>query len=167
MIYQALVNQHLASARLILAEGTRQENTGHFLQRAFEHSALHALNGAYLCQLRVIADNYHCGDIAAIGDIEALLAALVAKEILAPEAAEIKVLVNEGWLGQLLKALQQLFLPASPQIPTQVRPVASQSDIALRDDDREEPVLNADQLQHWLLALEELVQRQGEMMLEY
>ena len=65
MIYQALVNQHLASARLILAEGTRQENTAHSLQRAFEHSALHALNGAYLCQLRVIADNYHCGDIAA------------------------------------------------------------------------------------------------------
>ena len=167
MTYRSLLNQHLSSARLILAELSRQENASHSLQRALEHSALHLLNSAYLCHLRAIADNYHCGDVAVIADDQALLAALVAIDKPAPEAAEIVVLINEGWLGQLLKAQQQLCLPEPPQIPMQAIPAASQSYIALRHDEREEQELNADQLQNWLLALEELVQRHSEMMLEY
>jgi len=165
--YRSLLNQHLSSARLILAELSRQENASQPLQRALEHSALHLLNSAYLCHLRAIADNYHCGDVAVIADDQVLLAALVAIDKPAPEAAEIAVLINEGWLGQLLKAHQQLCLPESPRVPMQAIPAASQSDIALRDDRRGESMMNFDQLQNWFLALEELVQRHSEMMLEY
>lgn len=167
MIYRRLVNQHLSSAQLILTELAHQTSAGDSLQGAFEHSALHLLNSAYLCQLRAIAENYHCSDIAAISAIETLQAALVAIDKPAPEAREIEVLASEGWLAGLLIAQQQLCLPASSQTPEQVMPSTSQSDIALRDDSSEQSILNATKLRQWLLALEELVQRQGEMMVEY
>ena len=167
MIYRRLVNQHLSSAQLILTELARQTSAGDSLQGAFEHSALHLLNSAYLCQLRAIAENYHCSDIAGISAIETLQAALIAIDKPAPEAREIEVLASEGWLAGLLIAQQQLCLPASSQTPEQVMLSTSQSDIALRDDSSEQSILNATKLRQWLLALEELVQRQGEMMVEY
>ncbi len=167
MIYRRLVNQHLSSAQLILTELARQTAADHSLQRAFEHSALGLLNSAYLCQLRVIGESYHCPDIAAISAIEALQAALVAIDKPAPEAREIEVLASEGWLAELLIAQRQLCLPVPSQPAIEVIPSASQSDIALRDDSRGQPVLNAAKLRQWLLALEELVQRQGDMMVEY
>jgi len=117
--------------------------------------------------LRAIAESYHCSDIAAICDIQSLQTALSAIDSPAPEAREIEVLASEGWLAELLKIQQQTCLPASSQTPEQVIPITSQSDIALRDDSRGESVLNIDKLQQWFLALEELVQRQDEMMLEY
>ena len=167
MIYRRLVNQHLSSAQVLLTELAGQTGAGLSRQRAFEHSALYLLNSAYLCQLRAIADSYHCSDIAAINDIQSLQAALLAIDSPAPEAREIEVLASEGWLAELLKIQQLTCLPASSQTPEQVIPITSQSDIALRDDSRGESILNIDKLQQWFLALEELVQRQGEMMLEY
>ncbi len=167
MIYRRLVNQHLSSAQVLLTELAGQTGADLSRQRAFEHSALYLLNSAYLCQLRAIAESYHCSDIATINDIQSLQTALLAIDRPAPEAREIEVLVNEGWLAELLRVQQQICLPASSQIPEQVIPVTSQSDIALRDDSRGESVFNVDKLQQWLLALEELVQRQGEMMVEY
>jgi hypothetical protein len=171
VIYRRLANQHLSSAQLILNELARQTRVGDSLQGAFQHSVLHLLNSAYLCHLRAIGENYHCSDIGAISAIEALQAALVAIDKPAPEAREIEVLATEGWLAELLIAQQQLCLPASSQLFTEVMPSAnqsaSQSDIALRDDSREQPALNSAKLRQWLLALEELVQRQGEMMVEY
>ena len=167
MIYRRLVNQHLSSAQVLLTELVGQTSAGLARQHAFEHSALHLLNSAYLCQLRAIGESYHCSDIAAINDIQSLQAALVAIDKPAPEAREIEVLASEGWLRELLIALQQLCLPASSQIPEQVIPVTSQSDIALHDASRGESTLNVDKLQLWFLVLEELVQRQGEMMVEY
>ena len=167
MIYRRLVNQHLSSAQVLLTELSGQTSAALARQRAFEHSALHLLNSAYLCQLRAIGESYHCLDIAAINDIQSLQTALVAIDKPAPEVREIEVLASEGWLGALLIAQQQLSLPASSQVPEQIIPVASQSDIALRDDSRDVPTLNVDILQQWFLALEELVQRQGEMMVEY
>ena len=167
MVYRRLVNQHLSSAQLILSELGHQTNADYSLQRAFERSALLLLNSAFICQLRVIADSYHCPDIAAISDIQSLQTALVAIDTPAPEAREIEVLASEGWLGELLIALQKLCLPAPSPLSTALTPSASQSDIALRDDSREQSVLNAAKLQQWFLALEELVQRQAEMMVEY
>lgn len=167
MIYRRLVNQHLSSAQVILTELVGPTNTALFRQRAFEHSALHLLNSAYLCQLRAIAESYHCSDIAAINSIQSLQTALVAIDTPAPEAREIDTLANEGWLAALLRAQRQLCLPASSKITDQVIPVTTQSDIALRDDSRDVPTFNADKLQQWFLALEDLVQRQGEMMAEY
>jgi len=167
MIYRRLVDQHLFSAQLILGELGHQGNAENGLQRAFENSALHLLNSGYLCQLRAIAENYRCSDIAAIRDILSLQAALIAIDKPAPEAREIDVLASEGWLGELLIAHQQLSLPAPSQLPQQVMPASSQSDIALRDDGRKQPVLDATRLRQWLLALEELVQRQSELMVEY
>jgi hypothetical protein len=167
MIYRRLVNQHLSSAQVLLSELVGQAGAGLARQRAFEHSALHLLNSAYLCQLRAIGESYHCSDIPAICDIQSLQAALIAIEKPAPEATEIEVLAIEGWLAELLIAQQQLCLPVSSKIPEQVIPVTNQSDIALRDDSREQAVLDATKLGQWALALEELVQRQGEMMVEY
>ena len=167
MIYRRLANQHLSSAQVLLTELVGQASAGLARQRAFEHSALHLLNSAYLCQLRAIGESYHCSDIAAICDIQSLQTALIAIDKPAPEAREIEVLAIEGWLVELLIAQQQLCLPASSKIPEQVIPVTSQSDIALRDDSREQAVLDATKLGQWALALEELVQRQGEMMVEY
>ncbi len=172
MNYRRLANQHLSSAQLILNELARQTSAGDSLQGAFQHSALHLLNSAYLCQLRAIGESYHCADIGAISAIEALQAALVAIDKPAPEAREIEVLASEGWLAELLIAQQQLCLPPSSQLSTEVIPSASHSsasqpEIALRDESREQPALNGAKLRQWLLALEELVQRQGEMMVEY
>jgi len=167
MAYLGLVNQHLSSARLLLAELRAAENAALPLRCALEQSVLHLLNCVYLCQLRQIADNYQCADVAAITDSQALLRALSAIGKLAPEAAEIVVLLDEGWLGEMLDARRVLCLPASLQSSVKMVPVASQSDIALRDDSRQTSVLNVDTLQHWLLSLEELVQRHGEMMIEY
>ena len=167
MIYRRLVNQHLSSVQLILSELSSQTNVVDSLQRAFEHSVLHLLNSAYLCQLRAIGESYRCSDIPAIGTIKTLQAALVAIDRPAPEAREIEVLASEGWLGELLIALEQLCLPAPSPLSTDLMPSTSQSDIALHDDSREQSVLDATKLRQWALALEELVQRQGEMMVEY
>ncbi len=167
MSYRALVSQHLSSARLVLAQLSAQANTSQALQRALEHSALHLLHSAYLCQLRVIADNYHCADIAAISDIQTLQQVLAAADIPAPEAAEIEVLVLEGWLGEFLKAHRQLCLPASTQTLAVVTPTTSQSDITLRDEGLEDRPLSVKTLQGYWQRLDELVQRQSEMMLEY
>jgi len=172
--YRALVSQHLSSARLVLAQLSAQANTSQALQRALEHSALHLLHSVYLCQLRVIADNYHCADVAAICDIQTLQQVLAGADMPAPEAAEIEVLVVEGWLGELLKAHRQLCLPpTSAQTPAVAMPTTSRSDIALRDEgpeDLEGPEdrpLNVKTLQGYWQRLDELVQRQSEMMLEY
>ncbi len=167
MAYLTLVNQHLSSARFLLAELRATEQSALTLGRALEQSVLHLLNSAYLCQLRHIADNYQCADVAAIGDVQALLEALAVIGTPAPEAAEIAVLLDEGWLGEMLQALQQLCLPTALGSAVNMLAVASQSDIALRDDSQQQPGLNADTLQHWLLTLEELVQRHCEMMVEY
>ncbi len=167
MIYRRLVNQHLSSARLLLAELTRQESANHSLQRAFEDSALHLLNSAYLCQLRAIAESYHCGNIFAITDIQTLLAALIVIDNPAPEAAEIEILVNEGWLAELLTAQQKLSLPEPLKTNDPVQRVVSQSEINLCDTSREEPTISVDTLRDWMAYLEELVQRHSEMMEEY
>ncbi|MBQ0718840.1 MAG: hypothetical protein KBT88_10745 [Gammaproteobacteria bacterium] len=164
-VYQRLFNQHLSSAQEILAELAR-EGLRPSLKRALEHSALHLLKSAYLCHLRAIADSYGCADAAEMTDIDALLSALTAIDKPAPEAAEIAVLLKEGWLGSFLNAQQQLCLPASLRGVAPPPPAVSQSAIALRDD-RDEPAPDADKLYSWLLVLEELVQRQGEMMQEY
>jgi len=171
--YRALVSQHISSARLVLAQLSAHDNTSQGLQCALEHSALHLLHSAYLCQLRVIADNYHCAEIAAINDIQILQQVLTVADMPAPEAAEIEVLVLEGWLGELLNAHRQLCLPTSAQAPAVAMPTTSRSDITLRDEgleDLEGPEdrpLNVETLQGYLQNLEELVQRQNEMMLEY
>lgn len=166
-MYQRLVNQHLSSARLLLEELSHQEDASLALRRAFEDAILHLLNSAYLCQLRAIADNYHCGNSTVIADVDTLLAALTVLDKPAPEAREIALLIDEGWLGELLKAQRQLCLPTSTQLFAPGMPAASQSDIALSVDSQGELALTVDQARKWLLALEELVQRQSEMMLEY
>ncbi len=173
MSYRALVSQHLSSARLVLAQLSAHDNISQALQRALEHSALHLLHSAYLCQLRAIADNYHCTEIATINDVEALQRALAGADMPAPEAAEIEVLVLEGWLGAFLKAHRQLCLPTSTQAPAVVMPTTSRSDITLRDEGLEElegpedRPLSVKTLQGYWQRLDELVQRQSEMMLEY
>lgn len=167
MIYRRRVNQHLFSAQLILGELEHKADASDTLQCAFQHSVLSLLNSAYLCQLRVIAENYGCSDIPAINAIKTLQAALSALDIPAPEAREIEVLINEGWLGELLQAQRQLCLPEPSPLSTDALPGLSQSDITLRDESSAQPVLNANQLYQWMLTLEELVQRQAEMMSEY
>jgi hypothetical protein len=167
MLYPRLVNQHLSSAQLILDELEHRADVDDTLQRAFQHSALYLLNSAYLCQLRAIAENYRCSDMPVINAIKALQAALVSVDIPAPEAREIEVLVNEGWLGELLQAHRQLCLPETAPLATAPMPGVSQSDITLRDESREQPAPKATKLRQWMLALEELVQRQSEMMAEY
>ena len=161
MHYLRLVNQHLSSARLLLAELACRDTASKSLRRAYEQAILQLLNSTYLCQLRNIADSYLCANIASIADIQALLAALAAIDKPAPEAAEIEVLMGEGWLGELYVAWQQLSLPAP------VKTVASQSDITLHDGSEGLAATDADALQRWLNALEELVQRHSEMMAEY
>ena len=161
------MNQHLSSVRAIFAELERQKSAPETLRCALEHGALQLLNSAYLCQLRAIADSYRCGNIAAISDAPALQEALAIIDRPAPEAAEIDVLISEGWLGALLEAHRQLCLPALCQVVKPLASVASQSDVALWNDDPKEPGVNVEKLQDWLLALEELVQRQSDMMVEY
>ena len=167
MTFRRRVNQHLFSAQLILSELEHQVDASDALQCAFQHSALSLLNSAYLCQLRAIAENYRCSDIPAVNGIKTLQAALTTLDIPAPEAREIEVLVNEGWIGEFLQAHRQLCLPEPSPYSIDPLPDVSQSDIALRDERVEKPVLNATQLRQWMLALEELVQRQAEMMAEY
>ena len=167
MTFRRRVNQHLFSAQLILGELEQKVDVSDAQQCAFQHSALSLLNSTYLCQLRAIAENYRCSDIPAINGIKTLQAALTTLDIPAPEAREIEVLVNEGWIGEFLQAHRQLCLPEPSPHATDPLPDVSQSDIALRDERVEQPVLNATQLRQWMLALEELVQRQAEMMAEY
>ena len=166
MLYLGLVNQHLSSARLLLAELSGHDNPGASLQRALEQSVLHLLNSAYLCQLRAIADNYHCADISTLSDIQALLAALAVNDSPAPEAAEILALSNESWLGEMLNAWVQLCLPMPAQAYTATDATVSQSEISVREDGRE-LIVDAEMLGCWLKALDELAQRHNEMMTEY
>ena len=166
MLYLGLVNQHLSSARLLLAELSGHDNPGASLQRALEQSVLHLLNSAYLCQLRAIADNYHCPDIATLSDIQGLLAALAVNDSPAPEAAEILALSNESWLGEMLNAWRQLCLPMPVQTFTASDATVSQSEISVREDIRALSV-DTEKLGCWLEALDELAQRHNEMMTEY
>lgn len=167
MSYLRLANQHLSSVRIILDELDHRVETDAALQSAFHHSALSLLNSAYLCQLRAIAENYHCSDTSEINTIESLQTALVAIDKPAPEAQEIEVLVSEGWLSELLRAHQRLCLDETFQLPTTHTPRFVQSDIALHDEDGEQSPLSAPKLRQWKHTLEELVQRQSEMMTEY
>ncbi|PCJ37105.1 MAG: hypothetical protein COA75_04985 [Cellvibrionales bacterium] len=166
MLYLRLVNQHLSSARLLLAELSGHDNPGASLQRALEQSVLHLLNSAYLCQLRAIADNYHCPDIVTLSDIQALLAALAVNDSPAPEAAEILALSNESWLGEMLNTWRELCLPMPAQAYTESGATVSQSEISVREDSRE-LIVDAEKLGYWLEALDELAQRHNEMMTEY
>ncbi|OUS12103.1 hypothetical protein A9Q89_06810 [Gammaproteobacteria bacterium 53_120_T64] len=167
MAYLTLVNQHLSSARLLLGELRAIEDSAVPLRGALEQSVLQLLNCAYICQLRHIGDNYHCADVAAVNDVPALLKALGTIGKPAPEATELAVLLDEGWLGELLRARRQLCLPASLQTSRRLTSRPSQSAIALHDDSGQASLLNADTLQQWLLAIEELVQRHCAMMIEY
>jgi len=166
VLYLRLVNQHLSSARLLLAELSGHDNLTASLQRALEQSVLHLLNSAYLCQLRAIADNYHCSDIATLCDIQALLTALAVNDSPAPEAAEILALSNESWLGEMLNAWGQLCLPTPTQAYTVSDATVSRSEISVREDGRE-LIVDAEKLGYWLETLDELAQRHNEMMTEY
>ncbi|EIU5570798.1 DUF6586 family protein [Pseudomonas aeruginosa] len=162
-------NQKLYFAGLALeawkrADAERAMNAQAIIQGERE-SALFHLYGAVLGVCHEIAGYYRLPQAAA-PRVDALLNAEVLVAAPSPELAELVELASqpETWLGQLLGAYSELFLPPRPTKAAKIDP--STPLIVAVSIDEDAPLLSRETLEEWRQSLKQLVLRFRESLTE-
>lgn len=166
------VNQKLFFARTLLEQAeqgvpaSKGGRLGH-LEQALCQSVVFQLECAYRQHLREVADIYQCADPDIIATVEQLASALKAVDKHPAEATEMLNLEQQpqSWLWQLLKTWQLFqLLPQMSATADIASPIAV---MQVSPGDRDVlPPLTPEVARSWLLALEELVERHRELMVE-
>ncbi|OMH38725.1 DUF6586 family protein [Motiliproteus sp. MSK22-1] len=176
-LYVTRTNQKLGFCRLHLEQLKIAESSSdwnkHALIESFNESVLFYLAGAYGAFLGEIADIYRLDpqevDPQSADALNSLLTRLSNQGIEAPEVNEIAQLLDgETWLAALLRAYQACWRAESRRV-RQPSELASQSEIhvvQVNPDYADEPQVIS-QLEQWLNALSELVERHRESMKEW
>jgi hypothetical protein len=165
--YLSAVNQKLLFARqlLSLAETKQGQKQGTVSSQSIAQSVAVQLHQAWLWHCRNIAENYKLQELDSVGCANTLVELLAAQGKTPGEATELQNLQNDpdSWLSELLKAHQHIY-----QLPT-VRKAEMDVDrlpmIAVDAPDLVDWSLECAQL--WLANMQELVERQREMMVEF
>ena len=161
------VNQKLFFARLLLEQyGKTEDRYGH-IELVLCQSAVYQLESAYRHHLREVADTYKYQSPENIHSVEQLAVALESIGKHPAEASEMQNLEQQGnsWLKQLLTAWQSF-----QQLPQQEAQADSVSPIPIMQvaeaSQKTLTKLEIEQVRSWLAAMEELVDRHRELMVE-
>jgi len=161
------VNQKLFFAGLLLDQNKQQEDRHGHIELVLCQSAVYQLECAYRHHLREVADTYKCSAPEDISSVEQLAKALEDTGKHPAEATEMMNLEQQAgsWLQQLLSTWRSF-----QQLPQQSARADSASPIAVMQvNEASQKVLgelNKTQIQNWLAAMHELVDRHRELMIE-
>ena len=162
--YLSAVNQKRLFAALLI-EQARQAGGNRHLRQSLLQGAVLQLHLAVQFYLGEIAATYQSREAASADTARALVTLLAGIGKTPQEASEVLTLENDGdsWMGQLQACYRSLVVP--PQV------------VAVREDDDRIATLSCgdaedwahldpDQVNGWLLACNEMVERQRETMVE-
>jgi hypothetical protein len=161
--YLSAVNQKLLFARQLLlqADSKKSQQQG----AVFTQSIAVQLHQAWLWHCRCVAETYKLKELNAVECANTLVELLAGQGKSPGEATELQNLQNDpqSWLSELLKAHHSIY-----QLPT-IRKAEMDVDrlpmIAL--DAPEVVDWSLERAQLWLSNMQELVERQREMMVEF
>ncbi len=162
-------NQKIFFAGIALDNWRKAEASSAFnvqaLVQAEREAALFHLYGGLLGLCHEIAGYYRMSD-AAPSRVAAFVQQAVLESSPSPELAELVELASqpETWLGQLLGAYSELFLPPRPTKAAKIDP--STPLIVAVSIDEEAPLLSRETLEEWRQSLKQLVLRFRESLTE-
>ena len=163
--YLSAVNQKLLFARQLLTHVSESNPKKAQHDTVLTQSVAVQLRQAWLWHCRNIAENYKLQELDAVDCADSLVELLAAQGKTPGEATELQNLQNDpdSWLSELLKAHQHIY-----RLPT-VRKAEMDVDrlpmIAL--DAPEVVDWSLERAKLWLSNMQELVERQREMMVEF
>lgn len=160
--YTALCQQRCVSAGA-LVKAALAEKTTSALATAMLQGAVCQLYSAYLLHLREIAANYSLVDVASISTNGQLTDALSGQNMVPVESGEINLLVDDdrSWLALCLRAYEA-FESGSGLLPE-----VSHAGIDLVQENTPSAEINPQNIQVWLSAMTELLERHRALMHEY
>ena len=162
--YLSAVNQKLLFARQLLSQASAKKNH-HQQDAVFAQSVAVQLHQAWLWHCRSVGETYKLQELDAVGCANTLVELLAEQGKTPGEATELQNLQNDpqSWLSELLKAHSNIY-----KLPT-IRKAEMDVDrlpmIALDAPDVIDWSLEPAQL--WLDNMQEVVERQREMMVEF
>ena len=160
--YTALCQQRCVSAGALVQAALAEKSTS-ALATAMLQGAVCQLYSAYLLHLREIAANYFLTEVASICTIGQLVDALAGQNMVPVESGEISLLVDDerSWLALCLRAYEAF--ESGPGL----LPEVSHAGIDLLQENSPSAELNPQNIQAWLSAMTELLERHRELMHEY
>ena len=160
--YLSAVNQKLLFARQLLSQAdakTAQQDT------ALAQSVAVQLHQAWLWHCRNVAETYKLQELDAVECANTLVDLLAAQGKTPGEATELQNLQNDSqsWLSKLLKAHERIY-----RLPTIRKAEMDVDRLPLIAVDAPEVVdWSTERANLWLANMQELVERQREMMVEF
>jgi len=161
--YLSAVNQKLLFARQLLSQASAQKNQQQ--GAVFTQSVAVQLHQAWLWHCRCVAETYKLQELDSVNCGNTLVELLAAQGKTPGEATELQNLQNDpqSWLSELLKAHHHIYqLPTIRKAEMDVDrlPIFSLDAPAVVD-------WSLERAQLWLKNMQELVERQREMMVEF
>jgi hypothetical protein len=165
--YLSAVNQKLLFARQLLAQAKAQAGTKKAQQQGtvLTQSVAVQLHQAWLWHCRSVAETYKLQELDSINCANTLVELLAAQGKTPGEATELQNLQNDpqSWLSELLKAHHYIY-----QLPTIRKAEMDVDRLPIFSLDAPEVVdWSLERAQLWLKNMQELVERQREMMVEF
>ena len=165
--YLSAVNQKLLFARQLLSQSDskkgRQQSTA--LYQSIAQSVAVQLHQAWLWHCRNVAESYKLQELDGVVCANTLVELLAAQGKTPGEATELQNLQNDpdSWLSGLLKAHQYIY-----KLPTVRKAEMDVDRLPLIAVDAPEVVdWSIERAEIWLINMQELVERQREMMIEF
>lgn len=167
--YLSAVNQKMLFAAQLLATDIKTSAAGqqdyHQATAIAQSVAMH-LQRAWYWHLQDVASNYKMQDPEAVGSAASLLALLDAEGKTPGEAIELEYLEsdNKSWVADLLNAHRHLYL-----LPVARRAQMDADRLPMIAVDISDDIIDWDieRARVWLSSMEELVERQRDMMIEF
>ena len=161
--YLSAVNQKLLFARQLLAQA--DSKTGQQQGTALAQSVAVQLNQAWLWHCRNVAETYKLQELDLVVCANTLVELLAAQGKTPGEATELQNLQNnpDSWLCELLKAHQYIY-----RLPTIRKAEMDVDRLPMIAVDAPEVVdWSLERAEIWLSRMQEVVERQREMMVEF
>ncbi|MDG1818701.1 MAG: hypothetical protein P8H31_02620 [Porticoccaceae bacterium] len=161
--YLSAVNQKLLFARQLLAQA--DSKTGQQQGTALAQSVAVQLNQAWLWHCRNVAETYKLQELDSVVCANTLVELLAAQGKTPGEATELQNLQNDphSWASELLKAHQYIY-----RLPTIRKAEMDVDRLPMIAVDAPEVVdWSLERAEIWLSRMQEVVERQREMMVEF
>jgi len=161
--YLSAVNQKLLFARQLLSQPDSKKSQQQ--SAALCQSVAVQLHQAWLWHCRNVAESYKLQELESVDCANTLVALLAGQGKSPGEATELQNLQNEptSWLSELLKAHAYIY-----QLPTIRKAEMDVDRLPMIAVDAPEMVdWSLERAQLWLRSMQELVERQRDMMVEF
>ncbi len=163
--YLSAVNQKLLFARQLLTHASQADSKKAQHNTALTQSVAVQLHQAWLWHCRNVAETYKLQELDSVDCANTLVELLAAQGKTPGEATELQNLQNDpqSWLSELLKAHRYIYL-----LPTIRKAEMDIDRLPVIAVDAPEVVdWSIDRAKLWLANMQELVERQREMMVEF